>query len=123
MKRFICTLAMLVLSLGMYAADNTAIMSAFKNGNADELKDNLDKDLELVIPGVNKRSTSEETIKHLKGFFSKNKPTGFTILHEAEKKENGFYVGKLTSSGGEYRVTLTYKINNDTIILQSIRIE
>lgn len=123
MKRVLLTFALLVSFLSMYAADNTIIIAAFKNGNATELTPHLDKELELIIPGVNKKCTSEETIKLLNGFFKKNKPSGFSVLHQAEKKENGFYVCKLTSSGTEYRATLTYKINNDTIILQSIRIE
>ena len=56
-------------------------------------------------------------------YFESNKPTGFTVLHHADRKESGFIVGKLTTSTGELRVNITYGAKDDNVLIQSIRIE
>lgn len=123
MKRTLLTLALLVSFLSMYAADINQIATAFKNGNASSLSGSMDSEVELILPSVNKKYPGNEAIKLLTGFFNQNKPSSFSVLHKAEKKESGFYVGKLTTSGGEYRVNITYKGSGNALIIQSIRIE
>ena len=59
----------------------------------------------------------------LNAFFGSHKPTGFTVVHHADKKENGFFVGKLPTASGEYRVNVTYRAEGDKAIIQSVRIE
>ncbi|MDR1938098.1 MAG: DUF4783 domain-containing protein, partial [Tannerellaceae bacterium] len=59
----------------------------------------------------------------LNSFFNSNKPANFTVVHNADKKESGFLVGKLATAKGEFRVNLTYRTENDKPIIQSIRIE
>lgn len=123
MKRILFTLALLVSFLSMYAADITQIAAAFKNGNASSLANSMDSEVELILPSVNKKYPGNEAVKQLTAFFNQNKPSNFSVLHKAEKKESGFYVGKLTTSGGEYRVNITYKGSGNSLIIQSIRIE
>ena len=52
----------------------------------------------------------------LNAFFGGNKPTGFTVVHHADKKETGFFVGKLPTSSGEYRVNVTYRAEGNKAI-------
>ena len=45
------------------------------------------------------------------------------MAHHADKSANGFVVAKLHTETGDYRVNITYKADNNTAIIQSIRIE
>ena len=113
MRRITMMLALLVLSLGLYAANVNPIATAFTNGNASALENNMDKEVDLSLPSLTKSCPGSEAIQLLSNFFSANKPSGFTVVHQAEKKTTGF----------SYRVNITYKIAGDSILIQSIRIE
>lgn len=123
MKRIFFTLVLLLAFVSLFAADINHIATAFKNGNATLLKGSMDNEVEIILPSLNKKIPGNEAIKLLDNFFRKNKPTGFSVLHQADKKESGFCVGKLTVADKEFRVNITYRIENDEIIIQSIRIE
>lgn len=123
MKRFILTFVLLVSFLSLYAADLSRVQSSFKKGDASLLKNDMDTEVEMILPSVNKKCPGADAVKLLDAFFKQNKPTGFSTLHQAEKTESGFYIGKLTTSANEFRVNITYRINNQSIVIQSIRIE
>ena len=105
MKRLLLTFALIFAFVCAQAADITSISNAFKAGNASSL------------------SGASEAVSMLSSFFSSNKPSGFSVVHHADKKESGFLVGKLPTSSGEYRVNITYRAEGNTAIIQSIRIE
>ncbi|MCC8144818.1 MAG: DUF4783 domain-containing protein [Tannerellaceae bacterium] len=123
MKQFMLIIALIFSFLYTQAADITSISNAFKQGNVTSLSGSFDKEIDIAIPGVNKKSNGAEAQKILSDFFSTNKATGFTVIHHADKKENGFFVGKLPTSSGEYRVNITYRSDGDKAIIQLIRIE
>lgn len=123
MKRLILTFALLLSCFGMWAADIASISNAFKGGNASSLTSSMDKEVDMAIPGSSKKCSGGEAISMLSAFFGSNKPTGFSVVHHADKKESGFFVGKLPTSTGEYRVNITYRADGNKAIIQSIRIE
>ncbi len=123
MKRFLLTFACLLSIWSVQAADINGIVNAFKNGNASALVSAVDQEVDMAIPGTAKVCNGNESVSLLSAFFSSNKPTGFTVLHHADKKDNGFFVGKLSSGSTEYRVNITYRTEGDKAIIQSIRIE
>ncbi|SEF61486.1 MULTISPECIES: DUF4783 domain-containing protein [Parabacteroides] len=123
MKRFLLTLALILSVLSIQAADITNISNAFKGGNASSLSASMDKEVDMALPNSTKKCNSNEAIAQLNTFFSSNKPSGFTIVHHADKKESGFFVGKLSTGSGEYRVNVTYRSEENKAIIQSIRIE
>ena len=111
MKRLLLTFALIFAFACAQAADITSISNAFKAGNASSLSGAMDK------------CNGSEAVSMLSSFFSSNKPSGFSVVHHADKKESGFLVGKLPTSSGEYRVNITYRAEGNTAIIQSIRIE
>lgn len=117
------TLVLLLAFVSLFAADINHIATAFKKGDAASLQSSMDKEVEIVLPSVNKKCPSAEAVKLLNGFFQQNHPSGFSVLHQADKTETGFCVGKLASSGREFRVNITYSTQNNGILIQSIRIE
>lgn len=123
MKRILLTLILLVACISLFAADIAHIATAFKKGDAASLKSSMDNEIEIALPSVNKKCSNTEAVRLLDIFFQENNPTGFSILHQADKKETGFCVGKLTSGGKDFRVNVTYRTQNDAIFIQSIRIE
>jgi hypothetical protein len=105
------------------AVDINPVSAAFKAGNVSSLVTFMDQAVDVAVPGSTKKCNANEAVALLNSFFSSNKPTNFTVLHNADKKDSGFLVGKLLTPGGEFRVNITYRIGNDKVIIQSVRIE
>ncbi|RHJ77786.1 DUF4783 domain-containing protein [Parabacteroides sp. AM08-6] len=123
MKRLFLTLALILSCLSVMAADIVPISNAFKGGDATLLSGAMDKEVDMALPGSSKKCSAKDAISMLETFFGKNKPTGFTVVHHADKKDTGFFVGKLPTASGEFRVNITYRAEGDKAIIQSIRIE
>jgi hypothetical protein len=122
MKKYMLMFAFMSVT-GLYAADITTISNAFASGSMTSLAANMDAEIDLALQGKAQRKNVAEAIAQLNRFVETNKPTGFTVVHHADKKESGFLVGKLVTGNGEFRVNVTYAIKNDKVIIQSIRIE
>ena len=101
MKRLFLTLALVLSVLSVMAADILPISNAFKGGNASSLSGSMDKEVDMALPGSSKKCNANDAVK----------------------KENGFFVAKLPTSSGEYRVNVTYRAEGNKAIIQSIRIE
>lgn len=123
MKRLLFAFAFALSVLSLNAADITGIVNAFKGGNASSLTSGMDAEVDVAIPGVTRKCNGAEAVSVLNSFFSSNKPAEFSVVHHADKKENGFFVGKLATDGNTFRVNITYRADGDKAIVQSIRIE
>jgi len=107
----------------MKAADITMIVNSFKEGKSSGIAGNMDTEVDIAVPGSAKKGNGADAIAVLTQFFESKKPTGFTVLHHADKNENGFVVGRLATGNGEFRVNVTYRIKDNKLFIQSIRIE
>lgn len=124
MKKLILLSFAFVLSvLSIQAADITAITNAFKAGNASALTSSMEETVDVAVPGTSKKGTSAEAVTVLTDFFKANKPTGFTVLHHADKTDSGFFVAKLQTADKELRANITYHVVEGKVKIQSIRIE
>lgn len=123
MKRILFTLALILAAWSVEAADINNISNAFKRGNASSLSETLDNEVDIALPGSSKKCNAEEAVSMLTAFFKVHKPAGFDVVHHADKKETGFFVAKLSTGRGEYRVNVTYRAEANKAIIQSIRIE
>jgi len=123
MKKLIFMLALILSALSIQAADINGISNAFKNGNASSISGNMDTEVDIAVPGTNKKGNGSDAVAALNQFFQANKPSGFTVAHHADKKESGFIVGKLATATKEFRVNVTYTVKDDKVFIQSIRIE
>ncbi|WP_085535916.1 DUF4783 domain-containing protein [Massilibacteroides vaginae] len=123
MKRLLFTFAFILSVLSLNAADITNISNAFKGGNASSIAALMDAEVDLAIPGATKKCNGAEAVSALNNFFNANKPTDFSVVHHADKKENGFFVGKLPTASKAFRVNITYRSEGNKAIIQSIRIE
>lgn len=123
MKRILFTLVFLLAALGIRAADISNISNAFKQGNASALTSSMSGEVDMAVPGSSRKCNASEAASMLADFFSNNRPTGFSVVHHADKKESGFFVAKLQTGKGEFRVNVTYQAKGKNVMIQSIRIE
>ena len=123
MKKIIWMFGFTLSVLCMNAADIAEIISSFKEGRASEIAENMDAEVDIAVPGSTKKGSGADAIVLLTHFFESKKPTGFTVLHHADKNENGFVVGRLATGDGEFRVNITYHTKDNKLFIQSIRIE
>lgn len=123
MKRFFCLLALLLAVITAEAADITSIAGALKNGNGNALSGSMDGTVDLAVPGETKKCNATEAVAAMTAFFQRTKPDGFSVVHHVEKKDNGFFIGKMQTPGGELRVNVAYRTDGNKALIQSIRIE
>ena len=123
MKKIFFAITFILSVLSIRAADITPVSDAIKAGNADLLKDKMSEEVDISVPGTVKKGSGNDAIIVLKDFFRTNKVSGFTVAHHADKNESGFFVGKLATDKGDFRVNITYTTKDGKILLQIIRIE
>jgi hypothetical protein len=123
MKRIVLLFTLVFPFLCAQAVDINPISAAFKAGNASSLASFMDQEVDIALPGVSKKCPAGEAVNLLNAFFQTGKPGNFTVVHNADKKESGFLVGKLATTKGEFRVNITYRTENNKAIIQSVRIE
>ena len=123
MKRFLLTCALLCAFCSLQAADLAGITKAFKEGKAETLTGKMAATIDLALPEKTLTCAGDQAIEALNSFLGQHKPASFTVVHHADKSANGFLVAKLHTETGDYRVNITYKTDNNTAIIQSIRIE
>ena len=123
MRKVLFLFGFTLFVLNIQAVDITPVSNALKTGNADLLKDKMATEVDIVVPGASKKGADNDAIAILKTFFQANKPTGFTVAHHADKNDSGFFVGKLVTDKGEFRVNITYTTKDGKIFISIIRIE
>ena len=123
MKRIMLLAVLFFIPLFLSAADLAPVSAAFKAGNASGLATSFDAEVDMAVAGASKKCDAKGAVDMLNTFFASNKPTAFTIVHNADKKESGFIVAKLTTAKGEFRVNISYRTDNGKALIQSIRIE
>lgn len=123
MKRLLLMVLLLTNVFLLNAADITAISTAFQKGDAVSLQSAMAQSVDMAISDENKNCNTQEAISMLSEFFKLHKPESYQLVHHADKGENGFFVAKLKAGKQLYRVNVTYKTENNKIIIQSIRIE
>ena len=123
MRKMTCILVFILSVLSLSAADITLIVNVFKEGKASALAGNMDTEVDIAVPGAANKGTEAEAVAILTQFFESEKPSDFTVLHHADRNDSGFIVGRLTTSKGESRVNITYRVKDDKVWIQSIRIE
>ena len=126
MKSKTLTLLMFFLIItGNIIAQNIpkGIPNAFKTGNVQLLGEYMEEKVFLVIPGLKKQLTRQETKEQLTLFFSANKPVDFKTIHQSEQNNSGYMIGKLITENQEFRVHILMKITDKKYYINQLRIE
>jgi len=115
----------LILTISLSAtpvSDNLA--TALKTGNAEEIAKHFGTSVDLSIPNNEGVYSKTQAKLILKTFFLKNKPTGFSIVHNGDSKNNSHYsIGNLTTAKGSFRTYILYKEVNKKVTILELKIE
>ena len=95
------------------------IMSALNSGDASQLSNYLNSNVELVIENKNDVFRKAQATEIIADFFRKNKVSGFQLLHKGNKDAASFVIGTLKTSSGSFRLYVLTRKNE----IQQLRIE
>ena len=113
-----------VFSLSALAQNFDNIVAAFKNGDAAAVAKNFEGNVEITIKtGTTSYSKSQGEMV-IKNFFASHKPKSFIVAHEGTSPQGSkYFIGSLTSSGGNYRTYVYAKTVKNELVIQEIRFE
>lgn len=100
-----------------------SMIDALKSGNAVELSKFFNTSIELAIPGQTDIYSSQQAELIVKNFFAKHVPSNFVILHKGGKEGSQYAIGNLTTSTGNFRVTLLIKQRENKPFIHQLRFE
>jgi len=97
----------------------TAIITALSIGDAGQLSNYLNSNVELFIENKNDVFSKPQATEIIADFFRKNRITGFQLLHKGNKDAASFVIGTLKTSTGNFRLYVLTRKNE----IQQLRIE
>lgn len=99
------------------------IATAFKNNNPDFISRQFDNNVEITADNKNSAFTKSQATDFLNNFFSDKKVNNLKILHSGKNSGSAYLIGDLSTTKGNYRITLYTKDKNGKPVLQEIRLE
>jgi hypothetical protein len=96
---------------------------AFSKGNAQVIGASFDGTVELSIKGKTGSYSASQATSILNEFFTSNPPSAFEIEHNGSSSGSEFAIGKLSTQGGTFKVSIFVKNNGGSIMIKELRIE
>jgi hypothetical protein len=98
------------------------IVNGLKSGDAKTVASYFNDNIELIILDRQNVCSQAQGEQILKEFFARSKPTNFQITHQGGQ-ESVYAIGKMTTSGGNYRVYFLLKPKGNTPQIVQLRID
>ena len=112
------------LAAGLKAGDiPQAVIDALRTGNTAVLSGYFSTSIELAILDQEDIYSKQQAELIIKEFFSKHVPSSFVILHKGGKEGSQYAIGNLTTSSGNFRVTLLIKQKENKPYIHQLRFE
>jgi len=97
----------------------SAVITALNNGDASQLSNYLNANVELFIENKNDVFSKNQSTQIIADFFRKNRVSSFQLLHKGNKDAASFVIGTLKTSTGNFRLYVLTRKNE----IQQLRIE
>ncbi len=124
LKKYFLAITLLAVNISISKADiPEGIAKSLKNGNATELARFFNINIDLTILDKQDIYSKSQAELLLKDFFSKNVPSNFTVIHQGGKEDSQYFIGKLTTSTGVYRVSMLLKKQEKELLIHQFKIE
>lgn len=125
MRKYQLLIASLLFASSFTFAQNVTdnVVSAFQNGNAAQLANYFNSNVELIYDGPGKIYNKSQAQMIMKDFFNDNVPNEFTRIHEGDKDSSIFLIGNLSTSGSRFRVSILMKKSGNSFLIHQIRIQ
>lgn len=121
------TLALVMLAGPALVAQDPVkdnVVLALRTGNSKELARHFIPNIDLTLPGASDVYSKAQAEQMLRKFFDEAPPSEFILEHEGvSKMGDSYYIGRLRTARGEYRVTFFLKRVGDTPQVKQLRIE
>lgn len=95
------------------------IITALNEGDASQLSNYLNSNVELVIENKNDIFSKQQAAGIIADFFRKNSVNSFQLIHKGNKDSASFVIGTLKTNSGSFRVYVLTRKNE----IQQLRIE
>ncbi len=123
----ICTLLTLVILLGSFTPTTFKgiedIVTALKNGNANQVASYFDNTVEITLPQKSNTYSKSQAEMIIRDFFSNNAIRSFNVIHKGENAGSQYCIGTLITKSAQFRTTVFMKQKGDRQTLQEIRFE
>lgn len=125
MKRSIVGIVFIFFTgIALFAIDiPSGIVSALNNGDASALSSYFSSTIELTIHEKEEIYSRTQAEIILRKFFSENRPTQFSIIHQGGKENSKYAIGNLSTSSKSFRVTFLLKTEENKVLIHQLRIE
>lgn len=124
---FIASLLLAVSTLAASAQGQgnlpEGISGATKNGDATELASYFNSRIELVLPDKSGVFSKEQAQYLMKDFFANYPPSSFQIIHQGERENATFAIGRYIYNRGQYRLLFLTKSSDGKTLIHQLRIE
>lgn len=123
------TLLILIISVLAFTNTNAqdkfkTIVTAVNQGSATQLATQFNSQVEIILSGSDKVYTKTQGQMVMNGFFKKNIPSSFSVLHEGNRESSQFFIGTLKTQGGKtFRMTFLLKDSDSKLLIHQIRIQ
>lgn len=115
---------MIILNKPVNAQGFDNIVNAIKSGNAAATSAYFGANVEITIKDAANSYSKSQAEMVLKNFFASNQPRSFSKVHEGTSPEGSkYFIGNLSTSGGNYRTYVYAKATGGTMVIQEIRFE
>jgi hypothetical protein len=127
-RLFLLTSVFVAMSLTSGMAQNEgklpdAISAATRSGDAAALASYFNTKIEMVLPDQSGVYSKEQAQFLIKDFFDKHPPTSFQIIHQGERENATFAIGRYNYNGGQYRLVFLTKNNGNQTLIHQLRVE
>lgn len=102
-----------------------AITKAISDGNAEALGQYFDQSVEVAVLNNEDVYAKAQAVRVVKDFFSQNKPTSFSQVHQGTSRGNDsqYCIGNMVTAGGTFRVYIYMKVNGSSFLIQELRFD
>ena len=115
-----------VIALSSFAQRNNnidAVIGALRSGNATELSNYFDENVELTLPDQSDSYSKAQAVLILKDFFNNNGVKSFDVKHKGDNGGGQFCIGTLQTKSGNFRTTVFMKVKNNKDLVKEIRFQ
>lgn len=126
MNRIALFLLFLLPAFGLRAQNDVKdqVVAAIGSGNAAALGKHLVANVDMTVLNTSEYYSQAQAEQILRKFFDEHEPQGLSIEHEGTSKMGDrYYIGKLRTANGEFRVTFFLKKTTDVFQVKQLRIE
>lgn len=99
------------------------VITALRNGNANELVKYVDDNIEISLPGKSDSYSRSQALVILQDFFSNNGVKTFEVKFKGENGGSQYCVGTLQTRSGNFRTTFLLTNRNGKQFVKEIRFQ